>query len=160
LMKSVVIYYTFEGNTRYVAEKIAARMGADILELVIQADTPPRKKRSIFRKRMRRASVDSTKLSSYQFNPAKYNTAILCIPVWSSGITSPIRTFLKENRLQGMKVGCVFCTCGVNLISDFMDIQPMIGISDLSAELTLIDPMSWPEQELDENIKDFCQKFQ
>jgi len=159
-MKSVVIYYTFEGNTRYVAEKIAARLGADILELVIRDDTPPRKRRSIFRKRKRRASVDSTRLSSYQFNPAKYNTAILCIPVWSSGITSLIRTFLKENRLQGMKIGCVFCTSGVNLITDFTDIGSMFGISDPTAELTLIDPMSWPVQELDENIKDFCQKIQ
>ncbi len=58
-----------------------------------------------------------------------------------------------------MKVGCVFCTSGLNLITDFTDIRPMIGISDLAAELTLVDPRSWPEQDFNDNIDDFCQKM-
>jgi hypothetical protein len=35
----------------------------------------------------------------------------------------------------------------------------MIGISDLAAELTLVDPRSWPEQDFNDNIDDFCQKM-
>lgn len=159
LKKSVVIYYTVEGNTRYVAEKIAARLNADILELAVRVDVQKHKRNGVFRKPKRRPPVDSPRLSDYVFNPASYSTAVLCIPVWSNGISAPIRTFLKENRLQGMKVGCVFCTSGLHLITDFTDIRPAIDIPDLAAELTLIDPRNSPEQEFNENIEEFCQKM-
>ena len=32
-MKSIVVYYSLEGNTKYAAEKIAGMIGADLLEL-------------------------------------------------------------------------------------------------------------------------------
>ncbi len=33
-MKNLVVYYSLEGNTAYVAERIKSRMGADTLRLV------------------------------------------------------------------------------------------------------------------------------
>lgn len=32
-MKSIVIYYSYGGNTRHVAEKVAAAIGADLAEI-------------------------------------------------------------------------------------------------------------------------------
>ena len=32
-MKSIVIYYSYGGNTRSVAEKVAAAIGADLAEI-------------------------------------------------------------------------------------------------------------------------------
>jgi len=37
-MKKLVIFYSFEGNTKYIAENIAEAVGADILELKPKKD--------------------------------------------------------------------------------------------------------------------------
>ena len=33
-MKTLIVYYSLEGNTQYAAERIAGRIGADVLRLV------------------------------------------------------------------------------------------------------------------------------
>ncbi|HEX3076439.1 MAG TPA: hypothetical protein VHQ24_06210 [Lachnospiraceae bacterium] len=37
-MKTIIVFYSLEGNTKYAAETIAARIGADILELKTQKE--------------------------------------------------------------------------------------------------------------------------
>ena len=32
-MKSIIVYYSLEGNTEYTAKEIAAKLGADLLRL-------------------------------------------------------------------------------------------------------------------------------
>ena len=39
-MKSIVIYYSLDGNTKYAAGKIADRLGADLIQLIPAKEYP------------------------------------------------------------------------------------------------------------------------
>lgn len=79
-MKSIVIYYSYGGNTRCVAEKIAAAIGADLAEIETVkpytgsydhvADQGQKEVNSGFQPRQINADL------------SKYDTVILGTPVW------------------------------------------------------------------------------
>lgn len=103
-MKSIVIYYSYGGNTRKVAEKIQETLGADIIE--IRTEKPyegsyndvvnqgQQEVNSGFMPEIRHRDVD---LSSY-------DTVILGTPVWWYTFAPAIKTFLHETDLSGKQV--------------------------------------------------------
>jgi flavodoxin len=92
----LVVYYSRTGNTRRVAEELAARGGWD-LERVI--DTRPRDGligylRSGFDSLFRR----TTTLAPPRHDPADYDLVVVGTPVWNASVSTPIRTWLEERR--------------------------------------------------------------
>jgi len=110
LLKSLVVYYSRTGNARFVAETIAAEIGADIEEVI------DLKKRSgafgflsggFAARRGKETEIAPTKKS-----PAGYDLVIVGTPVWAGRPTPAIRTYLKKNDLSGKKVAVFFAQGG------------------------------------------------
>ncbi len=109
-MKSLVVYYTRTGNARFVAETIAAEIGADVEEII------DLKKRSgalgwlsggSDARRGKETEIAPTKKS-----PADYDLIIVGTPVWAARPTPAITTYLKKNDLSGKKVALFFTQGG------------------------------------------------
>ena len=106
-MKSLVVYYSRTGKTRFVAEKIASELQADIEEVV---DLKSRSGRFGFLK----AGYDATRgneteIGETQKSPSDFDLIVVGTPVWNSRPASAISTYLKRNDFAGKKVA-VFCT--------------------------------------------------
>lgn len=103
-MKKLVVYYSYTGNTKMIAEKIANKINADIEEI-----TPVKAYSKDYQ-----SVVDSTEdneqtketpeINKLKHNIAEYDEIIVGSPLWWYTITPPIRTFLKENNFSGKKV--------------------------------------------------------
>ena len=109
-MKTIIVYYSLEGSTRKVAERLSEDLNADLLELV---PVKPVKNNGL--KFMQGGGQvmfkKCPKLQAYNFNVADYDRVILGTPIWAGCFTPAIRTFLKENELQ-YKVSAVFTLSG------------------------------------------------
>lgn len=106
-MKSLVVYYSRTGNTKFVAERIANELGADIEEIV---DLANRRGWLGFLK----AGYDATrgretKIGEMRKSPRDFDLIVVGSPVWNSRPSSAIRTYLKRNDLSEKKVA-IFCT--------------------------------------------------
>jgi flavodoxin len=109
-LKSLVVYYTRNGNARFVAETIATEIGADVEEVI------DLKKRSGIlgwlsggrdAKQGKETEIAPTKKA-----PADYDLIVIGTPIWAGKPTPAINTYLKKNDLSGKKAAAFFSQGG------------------------------------------------
>ena len=103
-MKSLVVYYTRTGNARFVAETIAAEIGADVEEVI------DLKKRTGALGYLSGGSDarrgKETEISPTKKSPAEYDLIIVGTPVWAGRPTPAILTYLKKTRFCRQESSC------------------------------------------------------
>ena len=105
-MKSLVVFYSRTGNTKFVAETIAAELGSDIEEVFDQKNRSgalgwiSAGKDATLEKE---AHIAPTKRL-----PAEYDLIVVGTPIWAWKPTPAIRTYLVKNDLSGKRVALFF----------------------------------------------------
>ncbi len=112
-MKTIVIFYSFEGNTKLIAENIAKTIGADLLEL-----KPKREMKSKgFMKYVWgvKAAImkAKTELLPIDKDIRGYDVLFIGTPVWAGTYAPPVNTFFSEHSLSNKKVGLFCCHRGL-----------------------------------------------
>ena len=106
-MKSLVVYYSRSGNTRFVAEKISQKIGGDIEEVI---DKKRRKGPLGFviggfdATRGRKTDIAEMKKS-----PRDYDLIVVGTPMWNKRTTPAVRTYLEDYKFSEKRVA-LFCT--------------------------------------------------
>ena len=108
-MRSLVVYYSFTGNTRMVAERAARDLDADTAEV-----RAPRYESGGFR--FLRAAFDSWRGRLPAINvsgrrPEEYDFVLIMAPVWAGHAATPMRAYLAQNRGK-FKRAAFLLTCG------------------------------------------------
>lgn len=155
-MKTLIVYYSHEGNTEYAANKIASACGFDTLRLAPARAYPERGFRKFFWGGKSAVMAETPALAPYAFDPGAYDRIIFGFPVWAGNVTPPIRTFVKEQDLKGKRVAAFACESGAGAEKAFGKLKAILGIDALEAELVLIDPKDKPSAENEEKLKAFC----
>ena len=113
-MKCAVVYFSWSGNTRFAAETIAKKTGADLFE--IKAETPysgdfqkccDEAKPECYGKTLRPIkAIEGLDL-------AKYDLVFVGSPNWWGTMAPPVRTWVSQSKeaLKGKKA-CLFQTHG------------------------------------------------
>ena len=113
-MKTAVVYFSWSGNTRFAAETIAKKSGADLFE--IKAETPYN---SDFGKCCDEAKPECYGKTLRPIKPiegldlAKYDLVFVGSPNWWGTMAPPVRTWVTQSKdaLKGKTV-CLFLTHG------------------------------------------------
>ena len=151
--KTLVVYYSWSGNTRNVAQIIQKATGADIFEIV-----PAEPYSTSYKEVVARAKEDLTsgarpKLRDAAPDLAPYDTIFLGSPNWWSTLATPVMTFLDTTDLKGKKV-IPFITHGSgglsNTIKDLQKMavgasvqEPVLGIRDEDVPKSETDIYTW-----------------
>jgi flavodoxin len=105
----LVVYFSRTGYTQRVAEHIAQATGADCEPI------KERSPRTGFlgywrsaREALRKSVVEIEPASA---NPRDYALVVLGTPVWAGNMSSPIRTYIAEHKLDFGRIA-LFCTQG------------------------------------------------
>ena len=157
-MKTIIVYYSLEGNTEYAANRIAELTGCDILRIEPQKDYPTGKVSKFLWGGKSAVMAETPALKSYKFNSAEYDRIIFGSPVWASNITPPLRTFIKENELKGKSFAAFLCQGGNGAEKAFDKLSAALG-APLSETLILIDPKEHRSAENDDKIRKFCERL-
>ena len=115
-MKKVIIYYSYRGNTKSIAEMIQKSTGADIarIETVVPYDGDYN---SVVNQGQDEVNSGyCPKIKPLNIDLSKYDEVILGTPVWWYTFAPAMHTFLKENDLSGKTV-YPFATNGCILVS-------------------------------------------
>ena len=159
-MKTLIVYYSLEGNTDFAAKKIAEKMNAGLLRLAPEKAYPDSGFRKFFWGGKSAVMAETPALQKYAFDPAAYDRIIFGFPVWAGNVTPPIRTFLKENDLQGKRFAAFACESGSGAEKAFAKLKSALGTDTLEAQLILIDPKTKPNDANDAKINAFCEALQ
>jgi flavodoxin len=108
-MKTLVVYYSRTSFTKKIAEIIAGKLSADIEEV---KDSKNRQGMLGYLSAGRDASLrKTTTLEEARYNPTDYDQVIVGTPIWSWNVSTPIRTYLRNNKGKFKKVA-FFSTMG------------------------------------------------
>lgn len=155
-MQTLVIYYSRTGNTRFVAEKIAEHLSADICEVI---DKKNRKGRLAFvkggyeslRKKLTKIEVSRT--------IDNYDLIIIGSPVWADGITPAIRTFIKKNDFSNKQIACFMTLKGDNPKKALENMKEAILPQIPLSELGITDDLK-NRKESEQQIINWCKVIQ
>ena len=158
-MKTLIVYYTLEGNTHYAAKKIASQLDADVLRVKPVKTYPRQGFRKFLWGGKSAVMAETPELEPYTFDASAYDRIVFGFPVWAGNVTPPLRTFIKENDLSGKRFAAFACQSGAGAEKAFEKLKTALGIRELDAELVLIDPKTKPDPINEKKISGFCGKL-
>lgn len=111
-MKTLIVYYSLEGNTRWAAEQIAGRLGADTLRLTPKAAYPDKGFKKFLFGGKSAVMKEMPELEPYDVDITQYDRVILATPVWAGTMAPPLRTFIQREDLRGKELALVASSMG------------------------------------------------
>ena len=156
-MKTAVVYYSMHGNVRYVSEKVAKELGADLIELIPVKAYPDKGAMQFIWGGSAVTFKKKPELEPYTFNASDYDLVIIGTPVWASNFTPPHRTFFENNDLTGKKIAAIVTSAGGNSVKCIEAIKEAAKTGKLAASLSLIDPKDKSTEETEKQIAAFIE---
>ena len=160
-MNTAIVYYSMHGNSELVAERIVAKLDADIIKIEPDKAYPDKGAKKFIWGGKSAVMGEKPVLKPYEFDASKYDEIIIGFPVWASRPAPPIWTFLNDRKeeLKGKKIATYACQSGNGAEKAFEKIKKLLEIETFEAELILIDPNTKVNAENDKKIDTFCDKI-
>ena len=155
-MRTLVVYYSMEGNTAYAADRIAKALGADTLRLRPKKEFPSKGALKFVWGGKSALMAEAPELVATDVDVDAYERIVLGTPVWASTFAPPLRTFLKGHDIAGKRVAAFVCQAGSGGEKALARLRQCAGVSAFEAEAILIDPLERPSQDTEDKISTFC----
>lgn len=139
-MKSLIVYYSYEGNCEVISNAIKEKLNADVICIEPQNE---KKTKSLLRFVWGGIQVYMTKkpkLEEYSINLDEYDTIFIGSPVWFGTYAPPINTFLSENDIKNKNIGIFICS-GNNKKNTFADFEKALKGNNIIGEIEFIYPI-------------------
>lgn len=146
-MKTVVVYYSFEGNTRYIAEILATQLQADVLAIETSKVYP---KKGLGKYIWGGKSVvlgETPALVGEKLDVESYDRVIIGTPVWAGSYAPPLCTWLKQHGFRGKQVALFACHAGGGAARCFARMREALPDNDFLGEIAFVDPLRGKPEE-------------
>ena len=127
--KVLVAYFSWSGNTKYAAQYIAQKLGADEFDLIREKPYPTEYTPCTEDAKAEKEAGERPAIKGKVENMAQYDVVFVCVPVWWYTAPMPVFTFLEQYDLKGKTV-IPFCTAYSGPSSTLKDIVKATPNSD------------------------------
>lgn len=110
-MRILVIYYSYEGNTKFVAQTIASTVKADLLELKPEKEINAKGFMKYIWGGRQVLMKARPVLKELDKDLVDYDLLFIGTPVWAWSYAPPLNTFFHSANFQGKKIA-LFCCHG------------------------------------------------
>ncbi len=148
-MKTLIVYYSLEGNTKFIAETIAKSVNGDVLELKPEKDVPSKGFLKFVLGGKQVVFKECPKLKALEKNIEDYDLIFLGSPVWAGSFAPAFNTFFSEKEIENKKVA-LFCCYGGQSGKTFENFKKHLTKSTIVEEIGFKDPLK-SDKELNEN---------
>ena len=107
--KVLVAYFSWSGNTKYAAQYIAQKLGADEFEIIREKPYPTEYTPCTEDAKAEKEAGERPAIKGKVENMAQYDVVFVCVPVWWYTAPMPVFIFLEQYDLKGKTV-IPFCT--------------------------------------------------
>ncbi len=156
-MKTAVIYYSFEGNTAFAAEKLAGLTGADLIRIEALKE-PPKKglarllvggRGAIFR--------EHPPISEISADLSGYERVFLACPVWAGTYPPAVGTFMQEYPIRKKQLYFVGVSGSGKCDKMVTDLAMKMADNTIGAYLSLVSPLTHKDETV-EKITKYCKE--
>lgn len=157
-VRTLMVYYSFEGNVEYVAGKVKEFLGAD-LERLIPDSEPPRKGLGKFLAGGHSALFNKLpNLEDLKYNVSDYDQLIIASPVWAGTYAPSIGAFLRDNKIQGKRVYLIASSASGNAEKMLLKLEDALVGNNVVETLSLQNPLK-NTSDTDSQIQSFCHRI-
>ncbi|MFA5104703.1 MAG: flavodoxin [Candidatus Margulisiibacteriota bacterium] len=143
--KTLVVFYSFEGNTRLLAEAIAGEIKADILELKVKDDIKSKGFMKYFWGGKQVFQKKSPELIPFDNDPNDYELIFIGTPVWAFTYAPAIRTLFTKIKLKDKKIA-LFCCHEGGPAKTLENMKKELEGNDIISENDFINVLKNPQQ--------------
>ena len=136
-MKKIIIYYSYTGHTKMIAEYMAKKLNCEILELKPIKPYSTDYQTVVDEEQNNEGSNRIREIKDIDKDLTKYDEIIIGTPVWWYTIAPVIRTFLKENDLTGKTIK-PFATNAGWLGRTFKEIKKLCPNSEVDEGMNIV----------------------
>lgn len=157
MMKRLVVYHSYTGNTKRIAEMIQKQLNCDILELQPKVPFSTDYQEVVDEYQNNSISNKEVEIKDIDLNLEAYDEIIIGTPVWWYTISPVVVTFLKKYDLSGKKI-YLYATNAGWLGHTFIDFKKLCSNSSVEDGMNIVfksysDQLVTSEDEIDKWIK-------
>ncbi len=147
MSNKLLVYFSYTGNTKIIANHILKKLNCDVLELFPKEKYSENYKKVVDEYQNNESGQRICELMPYSVDLNKYDTIIIGSPVWWYTIAPVVRTFLKQNSLAGKKV-VPFVTNAGWIGKSFKEIKELCPDSIVKNEMNIVFTENYAEHKL------------
>lgn len=104
--RRLVIYYSYSGRTRILAEAIALAVDAELTEICPLKPYPAFKPWMYLVGGFQALTGRMVPLKPMERNPEAYDMLFIGTPVWAGNLAPPVRSWLALQHIRGKRIAC------------------------------------------------------
>lgn len=156
--KTLLVYYSFEGNIKFAADTVKDNLDVDLERLVPDVE-PPKKGLSKFLAGGHAALTKKLpSLSALSHDLSDYDQLIIASPVWAGTYAPAIGAFLRDNKIQGKRVYLIASSASGNADKMLLKLEDALKGNNVVDTLSLQNPLKNPDASI-VLIQNFCHRI-
>ena len=153
-MSTLVLYFSLEGNTKFVAGRIAETLHADTIALNPSKKYPDKGFQKYLWGGKGVLFGEQPELTNDPINLDAYDTIILGTPVWAGSYAPPLNTFLHQYKVEGKRIALFACHGGGGAQKCFQKLKELMPNNEWIGEIDFVDPLKHnPEEHSKKAVK-------
>ncbi len=138
---TLMLYYSFEGNTAFAAERLAENLDMTV-ERLLADNEPPRKGlgRLLLGGLSAMAHFDPA-LYPLNNDPAKYDNVILAFPIWAGTCPPVIRALIEKYPFEGKNLFIIACSGSGRAEKAIDAVAEALDGNTFCGSLSLVEPL-------------------
>lgn len=157
-MKTIIVYYSLEGNTDHAAKALAAELGADLLRLETVTPYPTTGAKKFLLGGRDAMTGVKPELKPYTFEADAYDTVVIGTPLWAWTYAPALATFLADNDVKGKKLALMVTSMGGQDGKCFEKLEAQLGVKGVP-HLSLLEPKKRAKAENGEAVRQFAKQI-
>jgi flavodoxin len=140
-MKTIVVFFSLDGNTKLIAQTVAKQLEADTLELKTKKSLPDKGFGKFFWGGKSVMFKETPELIDNPTDLALYDNFVLATPVWAGKYAAPFNTFIKQHPLSGKKLALLVCHGGGGADKCFEAFQKALPGNQFVGQVDFVNPL-------------------
>lgn len=153
-MKILIVYYSFDGNCKFVAEEINKNVNAEILELEQKEEFIGKSFWKYITGGKQSVTNEKSKLKNIEKEIDFYDFIFFGTPVWPWNYTAPLKNFFSEYDIKNKKVA-LFCCSGGENSKTLESMKKELDENEVIGEIEIIKPLKEKNDNVSEEIRDW-----
>lgn len=152
-MSTLVVYFSFTGSTKFIAEKIAETMTADIAQLKTSKEYPAEGFKKYFFGGKSVIFGEKPDLVNEPIDWNRYDTIIIGTPVWAGSFAPPIKSFISQYKIRGKRIALFASHGGGGAKKCFAKLKKELSGNEFICEIDFVEPKKNREENTSKAVK-------
>lgn len=158
-LRKLVIFYSFGGNTKFIAESICEIIGADLLELKPKNNENPNKLKKFLWVGKQVIMGGKPELLTTNKNPADYDILFIGTPIWANKYVPAINSFLDKMQIRGKRIAIFCCYARRGNGKAFSILKEKLVENDFIGEIELKNPLQNGKEQVKKQLEQWIEKI-